>query len=294
MPSVLLFSGLPLDVREPDLAELLTADPTRLPAASVAVTALHNSAGKFLGTFLVEVGSDADAERVRLQYSGQVIDGSHSLAVHHVLPKTHAHPSVAPPKSVAQRIIPKLGAPAKPAQLAMQQAQQQQQQGGRQQGRKAAAGGSSGAEAKPPGIQLLSRLGKAGKAGEKERQKLLKKPSTPGDALLSRLAKTKATQKASPTKTAGGGGGRAKPPTPSAASKAKAKTKKTGAGRGAGAAKVARAKADAGGKMDVDRPAVGNVKSQAQPQAPAQPQVKTQAQLDEEMRAYERARRFGA
>lgn len=120
----------------------------------------------------------------------------------------------------------------------------------------------------------------------------LKKPSTPGDALLSRLAKTKATQKASPTKTAGGGGGRAKPPTPSAASKAKAKTKKTGAGRGAGAAKVARAKADAGGKMDVDRPAVGNVKSQAQPQAPAQP--KTQAQLDEEMRAYERARRFGA
>lgn len=149
MPSVLLFSGLPLDVREPDLAvskavpleeglaattccraraalsspcslssssphlhlvaggtfiprlrlspspplssyqltsrlflpltrptqELLTADPTRLPAASVAVTALHNSAGKFLGTFLVEVGSDADAERVRLQYSGQVIDG---------------------------------------------------------------------------------------------------------------------------------------------------------------------------------------------------------------------------
>jgi hypothetical protein len=39
------------------------------------VTALHNSAGAFLGTFLVQVGSETDAEKVRRHYSGQIIDG---------------------------------------------------------------------------------------------------------------------------------------------------------------------------------------------------------------------------
>jgi len=41
----------------------------------VAVTALYNSQGVFLGTFLVQVGTDADAEKVRRHYSGQIIDG---------------------------------------------------------------------------------------------------------------------------------------------------------------------------------------------------------------------------
>lgn len=59
------------DIRQ----ELLVADPLRLPPSSVAVTALHNAKGTFLGTFLVEVGTDADAERVRKQFSGQLIDG---------------------------------------------------------------------------------------------------------------------------------------------------------------------------------------------------------------------------
>lgn len=47
----------------------------RLAPYSVAVTALHNGKGVFLGTFLVEVGTDVDAERVRKQFSGQLIDG---------------------------------------------------------------------------------------------------------------------------------------------------------------------------------------------------------------------------
>lgn len=55
--------------------ELLVADPVRLAPSSVAVTALHNGKGVFLGTFLVEVGTDVDAERVRKQFSGQLIDG---------------------------------------------------------------------------------------------------------------------------------------------------------------------------------------------------------------------------
>ncbi|KLT41520.1 hypothetical protein CC85DRAFT_120131 [Cutaneotrichosporon oleaginosum] len=274
MPSVLLFSGLPLDVREADLAELLTAEPTRLPASSVAVTALYNQHGTFLGTFLVEVGSDGEAERVRRQFSGQVIDGSHTLAVHHVLPSTAEHPSAAPPRalippfgaqpapkpSVKGRITPAMPAPvaakprAKPAPKGQSQSQSQSQ------------------EERAPGLKLLSRLGKGGKAGEKERQKqLLEKQrkavakSNPGEVLLLRLAKP---AKGSP-----------------AAKKAAAhvQSKKAGA---KGADKVSRAKKAAA------KPAAMDVDKAPKPKPQEKPKPKTQTELDEEMKAYERQRRF--
>jgi hypothetical protein len=59
-------------------------------------------------------------------------------------------------------------------------------------------------------------------------------------------------------------------------------------GAAGGKDKVTRAKKDAGGRMDVDKaPAPA-------PAAATQAKPKTQAQLDEEMKAYERQRRFAA
>ncbi|BEI81908.1 hypothetical protein CcaverHIS002_0210680 [Cutaneotrichosporon cavernicola] len=263
MPSVLLFSGLPLDVRETDLAELLTAEPIRLAPASIAVTALFNKTATFLGTFLVEVGSDGDAERVRRQFSGQVIDGSHTLAVHHVLPANATLPTT--PRAV----IPAFGttvkgriSPAAPAPVPAQKA-------------KWPTAKNVKDDQRAPGLRLLSRLGKGGKAGEKERQKILLDKqrkavarANPGEALLSRLAKP---AKGSPAakKTA-----------------ATVQSKKAGA---KGADKVSRAKKAA------SKPAAMEVDKAPKPKAlEAVPKAKpkTQHDLDEEMKAYERQRRF--
>lgn len=121
---------------------------------------------------------------------------------------------------------------------------------------------------------MLGRMGKPGKAGEKERQKLLLekqraslKTKNPGQALLSRLKIPKGS--------------------PAAKANAAKKIAAKGAAKGKGADKVARAKKGAA-KMEVDsKPAPAAKKEEK-----AKP--KTQAQLDEEMRAYERARRFAA
>ncbi|GMK59276.1 hypothetical protein CspeluHIS016_0702910 [Cutaneotrichosporon spelunceum] len=267
MPSVLLFSGLPLDVRDVDLAELLTADPIRLAAASIAVTALYNSAGTFLGTFLVEVGSDGDAERVRRQFSGQVIDGSHTLAVHHILPAT------APLPTAPRAVIPAFAQPVRgriapapapvpvpvPAPKAKRPTAKEIKD-----------------DQRAPGLKLLSRLGKTGRAGEKERQKMLLDKQRkavakghPGELLLSRLNKP---AKGSP-----------------AAKNAAAtmQSKKAGA---KGADKLSRAKkvANKPGAMDVDRAPKHKSKAKEAPKA----KPKTQEDLDEEMKAYERQRRF--
>lgn len=109
---------------------------------------------------------------------------------------------------------------------------------------------------------------------EKQRKALAK--AHPGEALLSRLAKS---------------------PKGSPVTKGKAalavKSKKAGA---KGADKVSRAKKSAA--MDVDRTPKSKPKQEAKPQPPKQEALKakpkTQAQLDEEMKAYERARRFAA
>ncbi|WOO77184.1 uncharacterized protein LOC62_01G000771 [Vanrija pseudolonga] len=281
MPSLLLFTGLPLDVRDPELNELLVADPLRLVPSSVIVTALHNAAGQFLGTFLVEVGSEADAERVRRQYGGQIIDGSHTIAVQHVLKPTQPHPTAA---------IPAPG----------QQQQQQQQQGQKKQPQQQQQ--AAQAQGKAPGLRLLQRLNKgAAQAGaapsraESQKQKLLlekqraavskgkKGAANPGDALLSRLAKGKA---AAPAQTKAGnkkGAAGAQPKATAAATARKAAKKK---GAGGGADKVARAKAAASDRMDVDAAAKANKAK------PEKPKPKTQADLDEEMKAYERQRKF--
>ena len=90
-----LLGGLPLDVLEKDLRvirrqwhlyyvadhplqELLLAQPMNLPATTTQVKCFHSSTGQFLGYALVQVGHEVDAERLRLEYSGQIIDGSES------------------------------------------------------------------------------------------------------------------------------------------------------------------------------------------------------------------------
>lgn len=91
---------------------------------------------------------------------------AHTLAVHHVLAATAPHPSTTAPRAV----IPPFGTPTAPKQTVR--------------GRispaipppaaKAMARPTPKevkADARAPGLKLLSRLGKGGKAGEKERQK---------------------------------------------------------------------------------------------------------------------------
>jgi len=44
------------------------------------VKCMYSQKGEFLGLALVQVGSEADAERIRRQYSGQIIDGSECMS----------------------------------------------------------------------------------------------------------------------------------------------------------------------------------------------------------------------
>lgn len=77
--------------------------------------------------------------------------------MHHVLPATHPHPSVAPPAPITSRVTPmqaQLQQPKKPA------------------AKPKAAVAKKADDGKAPGLKLLSRLGKGGKAGEQQKQKL--------------------------------------------------------------------------------------------------------------------------
>ncbi|KAK8853324.1 hypothetical protein IAR55_004028 [Kwoniella newhampshirensis] len=214
-----LFTGLPYDIGENDLRELLLADPLRLPPVTTSVECFYSVEGRFKGTALVYVASDIDAERIRREYSGQQIDRT---------PRTNQPP-----------IKPK--------------------------GKSAAPGPV--ANDKPLGLKLLARLSKPGQVKDKhqlallEKQKAnLSKSGRSGAALLSRLQAT-----------------------PGAAN---AKTKPKPKRLSTGNAKIGRAKVNTNkNAMDVDKPVQAKKEK---------PKPKTQAELDEEMRAYERARRFAA
>jgi hypothetical protein len=94
--------------------------------------------------------------------------------------------------------------------------------------------------------------------------------SAPGKALLSRLN----TSHSSPSHTT--------------SAKAKIQTARVASGNGAD--KVNRAKANVNkNAMEVDKPVTANGQGQGQ----GKKKPKTQEELDEEMRVYERARRFG-
>ncbi|OCF37998.1 hypothetical protein I317_03959 [Kwoniella heveanensis CBS 569] len=251
----ILFSGLPVDIKEGDLRDLLTADPLRLSPVTTSVHCFCDSTGRFNGVALIYVATAADAERVRVTYSGQQIDGTYTLSVSHVLPSEQGINPAGQPvsSSVTSRIQP-----AKPA------AQPAKANGS---GKiNAAVPKGPKADNKPAGLQLLARLSKPGQTKDKqsallERQKAnLAKKGSAGNALLSRLQSSPAGH----------------------ASKTKGKTQRLSTGT----AKVGRAKANASKDgMDIDKPVVSQPKKE-------KPKQKTQAELDEEMRAYERARRF--
>ncbi|WVR00070.1 hypothetical protein IAU59_007212 [Kwoniella sp. CBS 9459] len=258
--SQILFSGLPVDIKENDLRDLLTADPLRLSPVTTSVHCFCDNSGRFNGVALIYVATAADAERVRVTYSGQQIDGTYTLSVSHVLPSEQGINPAGQPvsSSVTSRIQP-VKPLAQPARAS-----------GNVNGKANAVVVPKGPKAdnKPAGLQLLARLSKPGQPKdkqsallEKQRANLASKKGSAGNALLSRLQSSPAGH----------------------AAKTKAKTQRLSTGT----AKVGRAKANASkDAMDVDKPLVSQTAKKEKPKA------KTQAELDEEMRAYERARRF--
>ncbi|WRT70101.1 uncharacterized protein IL334_007095 [Kwoniella shivajii] len=242
-----LFSGLPVDITEKDLRELLFADPLRLSPITTSVSCFCGPDGRFCGMALIYVGNSADAERIRSTYSGQQIDGTYTMAVQHILPSNQTLSALN--QSTPATSVPKPTQPSKAT--------------------KAKSNGPTGpskVDEKPAGLKLLARLSKPAQPKDKQlalihKQKAnLAKSGAPGAALLSRL-------QASPASRA-----------PTAKSKAKPQKLSTGN------AKVGRAKSNVSkNSMDVDKSPVNKA---------LKPKAKTQADLDEEMRAYERARRF--
>jgi hypothetical protein len=72
---ILLWTGTLLMSKQ----DLLLSPSIGLPASSTSVKCMFSAEGAFLGIALVQVGNEVDAERIRREYSGQIIDGSGSL-----------------------------------------------------------------------------------------------------------------------------------------------------------------------------------------------------------------------
>ncbi|RXK40390.1 hypothetical protein M231_02373 [Tremella mesenterica] len=248
-----LFGGLPLDVSESDLKDLLTS-PTGLNLpTTTSVRNLHNPLGQFLGLAIVQVHNELDAEKIRREYSGQIIDSTFHLTVQHILPPYQSLPSPTPAQpfnSQSPSVAPPPPNPTavkqKPVPTTSKVPPKQKDDG------------------KPLGLKLLARLGQPGQGVVSAKQASLIATQRanlrhPGNTLLSRLDH----------------------PTPYS------KNKKPVPIATATKAKVIRAKTVANGKMDVDQP----LKSAA-PYGKERGRPKTQVELDEEMRLYERERRF--
>ncbi|KAK4687803.1 hypothetical protein P7C73_g2310, partial [Tremellales sp. Uapishka_1] len=262
IPSSILLSGLPPDVTDVQVKELLSNPPLNI--RTLVVQSLFSSSGESLGIALVQLSSAQDAEKVRDYITGQTIDDTYQMMVSHVLDPHATHPSLLPtPVPVLVQPVSQRMKPAPPTQpKAHVQPKAAAPLPTLPKGKSPNANASNG---KPPGLQLLSRLSKPSGPGNskamtpKERQLAImaaQKAHGPGSSLLSRLAKS----------------------SPQAKTKTKPKHKGS-----TGDDKVARAKKSSSTAMEVDKKVVEPKKK-----------VKTQAELDEEMRAYERARRFAA
>lgn len=145
------------------LQDTLFAPPLSLPASTTSVKSFYSQDEAPLGMALVAVGNEQDAERIRREYSGQLIDNSglryeneltraFRILVHHILGPTQ----VLPPRSATPALT---GASSS-----------------RSNGQAASSTTSTPkptskatpkAEGKAPGLQLLSRLNKP---GSKEQQ----------------------------------------------------------------------------------------------------------------------------
>lgn len=150
------------------MKDLLISPMLALSEHSVSVKGLYSSEGRSLGMALVQVANGADAEKVRSHCSGQIIDASKlstspdykheltesalRLTVQHVLPPTQP----LPPQTV-QPFVP-LPKPTPPPQPKAQVSKP-----------KSTTPPSRGND-KPPGLQLLQRMGKGGPPGAREKQ----------------------------------------------------------------------------------------------------------------------------
>ncbi|OWT40048.1 hypothetical protein C362_02546 [Cryptococcus neoformans Bt1] len=86
-----LFTGLPAGLTSQDLYEALTKSPLNLPRTT-RVFNMHQPDGHFLGIAVVSVDTQVEAERLRVEYNGKVIDHNYRLSVHHILPVDHKYP----------------------------------------------------------------------------------------------------------------------------------------------------------------------------------------------------------
>lgn len=198
-PHRVLFAGLPPDITASDLRDLLLSEPLHLSPLTTSVTSLHSENGDFQGVMLVYVETAEDAERIRAQYSGQPIDGSLVLQVHHVLPSHVSLPltnSVAParPANQQSKTIPTGPKASSGPTQTNQQAQRHSAQRNSMSGKKAAGAMHAQAESAPPGLALLKRIGKAGQEDDRRKQqggankqKANVKSHSAGADLLSRL-----------------------------------------------------------------------------------------------------------
>ncbi|KIR29131.1 hypothetical protein I309_01716 [Cryptococcus deuterogattii LA55] len=203
-PHRVLFAGLPPDITASDLRDLLLSEPLHLSPLTTSVTSLHSENGDFQGVMLVYVETAEDAERIRAQYSGQPIDGSLVLQVHHVLPShvplpltnsaTSASVTTARPATQQSRSIPTGPKASSGPTHANPQAQRSTAQRNSTAGKKVAAAVHAQAGSAPPGLALLKRIGKAGQEGDKRKQqgsankqKANVKSQSAGANLLSRL-----------------------------------------------------------------------------------------------------------
>jgi hypothetical protein len=141
------------------------------------MTRYYTDDRRFTGTVLIEVGNEVDAERIRRQFSGETIDGSeccarkrldkladgvvYQLAVQHVLHPTQAYPSqnaLSSPSTV----------PLAAAQTRQSQAPQTRNTTPASRAPasqpKASTSKAGKANDSTPGLTLLSRINKNGKA----------------------------------------------------------------------------------------------------------------------------------
>ncbi|WVN90858.1 uncharacterized protein L203_106101 [Cryptococcus depauperatus CBS 7841] len=193
-PHRVLFAGLPNDITASDLRDLLLSD-LHLSPLTTSVTSLHDGSGEFQGVMLVYVGSSEDAEKIRAQYSGQNLDGTYVLQVHHVLPSYVSLPFQSnfqqlavqtetngrEPRGFKDQIEPRSRAPQQPKHQAQGLV-----------GNRAASNSKAKGIEKAPGLALLKRIeggpgnGK-GQINTKKQKPVSKINKSSGASLMARM-----------------------------------------------------------------------------------------------------------
>lgn len=136
---------------------------------------MHQPDGHFLGIAVVSVDTQVDAERLRVEYNGKVIDHNYRLSVHHILPLGHKYPSFnaagsssANPSQGLQHTRPRASSSARKANRALTENAEMPSSNANQSGSKGKQKArvsvpNKKENGKPLGLKLLDRIGKANK-----------------------------------------------------------------------------------------------------------------------------------